>query len=100
MNTLTPPLDIWNGKKYLLEIWKRIIKEFCAIIEIWQVFRELRSNIELFFNVAKNCVGLKKAHQFTEQSLLKRAIRALHLTFGLIRVSKRYNIGVRELAEM
>ena len=87
-------------KKYLLEIWKRIIKEFCAIIEIWQVFSELRSNIELFFNVAKNCVGLKKAHQFTEQSLLKRVIRALHLAFELIKVSKRYNIGVRELAEI
>jgi hypothetical protein len=100
MKTLTPPLDIWNGKKYLLEIWKRIIKEFCAIIEIWPIFKELRSNIELFFNVTKNCVGLKKAHQFTEQSLLKRIIRALHLTFELIRVSKRYNIGVRELAEM
>jgi hypothetical protein len=100
MNTLTPPLDIWNGKKYFLEIWKRIINEFCAIIEIWKVFREIRSNIELFFNVVKNCVGFKKAHQFTEQSLLKRVIRALHLTFELIRVSKRYNIGVRELAEM
>ena len=94
MGTLTPPLDIWNGKKYLLEIWKKITKEFCAILEIWPVFRELRLNIELFFNVSKNCVGLKKAHQFTEKSLLKRVIRALHLTSELIRVSKRYNIGV------
>jgi len=31
---------------------------------------------------------------------VKRVIRALHLTFELIRVSKRYNIGVRELAKM
>ena len=100
LETLTPPLDIWNGKRYLLDIWKRIVKEFCAIFEIWPMFKELRSNIELFFNVSKNCVGLKKAHQFTEQSLLKRVIRALHLTFELIKVSKRFNIGVRELAEM
>jgi hypothetical protein len=61
---------------------------------------KLGQNIELFFNVSKNRVGLKKAHQFTEQSLSIRVIRALHLTFELIKVSKRYNIGVRELAEI
>ena len=100
MGTLTPPLDIWNGIIYLLEIWKKNTTEFCAILELWPVFRELRSNIELFSNISKNFVGLKKAHKFTEKSLLKRVIRALHLTFELIRVSKRYNIGARELAEM
>ena len=26
--TLTPPLDVWNGKPYLLGIWKKIVKEF------------------------------------------------------------------------
>ena len=76
------------------------MKEFVEILEIWPVFRELRSNIELFFNVAKNCVRLNKVHQFTKESVEKKIIRAFHLTFELIRTSKLYNIGVRNLAEM
>ena len=100
LSTLTPPISIWNGKKYLLSIWKKIVKEFVKILEIWNVFREIRSNIELFFNVAKNCVRLNKVHQFTKESVGKKVIRAFHLTFELIRISKSFNIGIRELAEM
>ena len=100
VSTLTPPISIWNGKKYLLNIWKKIVKEFVEILEIWRVFRELRSKIELFFNVAKNCVRLNKVHQFTKESVGKKVIRAFHLASELIRTSKLFNIGVRELAEM
>lgn len=100
LTTLTPPISIWDGKRYLLDIWKKIVKEFVEILEIWQVFRELRSNIELFFNVAKNCVRLNKVHQFTKESVGKKIIRAFHLTSELIGTSKLFNIGVRELAEM
>ncbi len=99
LSNLTPPISIWNGKKYLLAIWKKVVKEFVEIAEIWPVFRELRSNIELFFNVAKNCVRLSKVHQFTKESVRKKVIRAFHLTYELIRTSKLFNIGVRELAE-
>ena len=100
LSTLTPPISIWNGQKYLLNTWKKIVKEFVEILEIWPVFRELRSNIELFFNVAKNCVRLNKVHQFTKESVGKKVIRAFHLTSELIGTSKSFNIGVRELAEM
>lgn len=100
LETLTPPIDIWNGKPYLLDIWKKNVREFVQIIEIWPSFKEIRSNIELFFNVAKNCVRLNKVHQFTKESVLKKVIRAFHLTFELIITAKLFNIGVRELAEM
>lgn len=100
LGTLTPSLDIWNGKPYLLNIWKKIVREFVQIAEIWPSFKEIRSNIELFFNVAKNCVRLNKVHQFTRESVLKKVIRAFHLTSELIRAAKLFNIGVRELAEM
>jgi hypothetical protein len=98
--TLTPPLDVWNGKAYLLNIWKKIVREFVEILETWPAFREIRSNIELFFNVAKNCVRLNKVHQFTRESVLKKVIRAFHLTSELIKTAKLFKIGVRELAEM
>jgi hypothetical protein len=42
LSTLTPPISIWDGKRYLLNIWKKLVKEFVEILEIWQVFRELR----------------------------------------------------------
>jgi len=100
LTTLTPPLDVWNGKKYLLDIWKKNVREFIEILEIWPTFREFRSGIELFFNVSKNCIRLNKVHQFTLESVLKKVIRALHLTSELIRTSKWHNIGIRELAQM
>ena len=100
LTTLTPPLDVWNGKKYLLDIWKKNVREFIEILEIWPTFREFRSGIELFFNVSKNCIRLNKVHQFTLESVLKKVIRALHLTFELIKTSKWHNIGIRELAQM
>jgi hypothetical protein len=34
MGTLTPPLDIWNGKKYLLEILKRIVRHCVPRLEL------------------------------------------------------------------
>ena len=76
------------------------VKEFVEILEIWPVFRELRSNIELFFNVAKNCVSLNKVHQFTKGSVIKKVVRAFHLTFELIKTAKSFNIGVRKLEAM
>ncbi|CAG0963094.1 MAG: hypothetical protein MPEBLZ_01003 [Candidatus Methanoperedens nitroreducens] len=91
---------VYERKRYLLNIWKKITKEFIEILEIWPVFRELRSNIELFFNVAKNCIRLNKVHQFTRESVGKKVIRAFHLTSELIGTYKLFNIGVRELAEM
>jgi hypothetical protein len=100
LTTLTPPLDVWNGKKYLLDIWKKNVREFIEILEIWPTFREFRSGIELFFNVSKNCVRLNKVHQFTLESVLKKVIRALHLTSELIKTSKWHNIGIRELVQM
>jgi len=97
---ITPPISIWDGKRYLLDIWKKIVKEFVEILEIWPVFRELRSNIELFFQCGKNCVRLNKVHQFTKESVGKKVIRAFHLTSELVGTSKLFNIGIRELAEM
>lgn len=41
ITTLTPQISIWNGKKYLLNIWKKIVKELAEILEIWPVLREL-----------------------------------------------------------
>ena len=43
--------------------------------------------------------SINQSVKLGEQSQLKEVIRALHLTFELIIVSKRNNIGVRELAE-
>ena len=72
----------------------------------WLIIQQILKNIsskrsqkiELFFNVAKNCVRLNKVHQFTKESVGKKVIRAFHLTSELIGTSKLFNIGVRELA--
>jgi len=52
-----------------------------------------------FSNVAENGVRLNKVLQFTKEGVLKKVIRAFHLTFELIKTAKLFNIGVGELAE-
>jgi len=87
-------------KRYLLDIWKKIVKEFVEILEIWQVSENLDQTLNYFSMWQKNCVRLNKVHQFTRESVGKKIIRAFHLTSELIGTSKLFNIGIRELAEM
>ena len=62
---LVPPLDIWAGKGYLLDIWKKIRQEFLRLIEKWETFKEKRSRIEVLSDIMKNTHGLKRLHQYT-----------------------------------
>ena len=43
---LVPPLDVWAGKAYLLDIWKKIGREFLRLIAEWEAFREKRSIVK------------------------------------------------------
>ncbi|MEA2074603.1 MAG: transposase [Euryarchaeota archaeon] len=94
---LVPPLDVWAGKAYLLDIWKKIRREFLRRIEGWETFREKRSRIEVLFDIAKNTLGLKRLHQYTSRSVEKRVCRTFHLAFYLIHLAGGRRIGVREL---
>lgn len=33
LSTLTPPLDVWNGKPYLLWVLEKIFKKFAEILK-------------------------------------------------------------------
>jgi Transposase DDE domain. len=94
---LVPPLDVWAGKAYLLDIWKKIRREFLRLIEEWEAFREKRSRIEVLFDIVKNTLGLKSLHQYTGRSVEKRVCRTFHLAFYLIHLAGGMGIGVREL---
>ncbi|MEA3431688.1 MAG: transposase [candidate division WOR-3 bacterium] len=94
---LVPPLDVWAGKAYLLDIWKKIGREFLRQIAEWGAFREKRSRIEVLFDIVKNTLGLKSLHQYTGRSVEKRVRRTFHLAFYLIHLAGSMGIGVREL---
>ena len=94
---LVPPLDVWAGKAYLLDIWKRIRREFLRLIAEWEVFREKRSRIEVLFDIVKNTLGLKRFHQYTGRSVEKRVCRTFHLAFYLIHLAGGMEIGMKEL---
>ena len=94
---LVPPLDVWAGKAYLLDIWKKIRREFLRLIEGWETFREKRSRIEVLFDIVKNTLGLKRLHQYTGRSVEKRVCRTFHLAFYLIHLAGGMGISVRKL---
>jgi len=94
---LVPPLDVWAGKAYLLDIWKRIRQEFLRLIEKWEAFKEKRSRIEVLFDIVKNALRLKHVHQYTSRSVEKRVCRTFHLAFCLIQLAGGLGIGVKEL---
>jgi hypothetical protein len=94
---LVPPLGVWAGKAYLLDIWKKIRREFLRLIVEWESFRETRNRIEVLFDIVKNTLGLKSLHQYTRRSVEKRVCRTFHLAFYLIHLAGGRGISIREL---
>lgn len=83
ISNLTPPLDIFKNN-YKLRKWYSITEEFKEIINHWGHFKFIRCRIEIFFNIAKNSMNLKKNHQYTISSIEKKAARGLLLAEYLI----------------
>ena len=50
----------------------------------WGHFKFIRYRIEIFFNIAKNSMNLKRNHQYTIASIEKKASRSMFLTEYLI----------------
>ena len=97
INTLNPPLDVFFAKKYNLSIWKRVTANFKKLIYNWQNFKIIRSNIEDFFNIAKNFLGMNRNHQYTKVSIEKRVARIIFLTQTLIRLLDELNIDKKAI---
>jgi hypothetical protein len=97
INTLNPPLDVFFAKKYNLSIWKRVTTNFKNLIYNWQNFKIIRSNIEDFFNIAKNFLGMNRNHQYTKVSIEKRVARIIFLTQTLIRLLDELNIDKKAI---
>jgi hypothetical protein len=81
---LNPPLDIFSNNKYKLKLWLKIASDFKNLIAQWEDFKLIRSGIEDFFNIAKNSLGMKQIHQYTESSVKKKVARTIFLSQKLI----------------
>lgn len=97
IHNLNPPLDLFFGKKYNLAIWKRTVVAFKKLIYEWETFKIIRSNIEDFFNIAKNFLGMNRNHQYTKVSIEKRVARIIFLTQTLIYLLDDLNIDKRAI---
>jgi Transposase DDE domain len=97
IRNLNPPLDIFFAKKYNLAIWKRAVATFKNLIYNWENFKIIRSNIEDFFNIAKNFLGMNRNHQYTKVSIEKRVARIIFLTQKLIYLLDELNIEKRAI---
>ena len=92
IRSLIPSLDLFFTKKNKLVIWKRIVDPFKKLIYHWEDLKIIRSNIEYFFNIAKNFLGMNRNHQYTKVSIEKRVARIIFLTQKLICLLDELNI--------
>jgi hypothetical protein len=83
ISSLTPPLNIFRDN-YKLRKWFLIVENFKKIMNHWSHFKFIRYRIEIFFNIAKNSMNLKKNHQYTKATIEKKAARVMLLTEYLI----------------
>jgi hypothetical protein len=89
---LNPPLDAFSHDKYKLEKWLRTANKFKDMIYKWPNFKQYRLEIEVFFNIAKNTLGLNKIHQYTQLSVEKKVVPIVFLAAKLISLADSLNI--------
>ena len=94
---LNPPLELFFTKKYKMQIWKNVVATFKKLIYNWEDFKAIRSNIEDFFNIAKNFLSMDRNHQYTKVSVEKRVARIIFLTQKLIYLLDKLNIDKRAI---
>jgi len=96
ISNLTPPLNIFKNN-YKLHKWASIVEDFKKIMNHWGHFKFIRYRIEIFFNIAKNSMNLKKNHQYTVASIEKKAARSMFLTEYLISMFNPIYIDLRAI---
>ena len=80
-----------------MQLWIKIVSDFRKLIAKWEEFKPIRSEIEDLFNVAKNCLGMKQIHQYTEASVEKKVSRIIFLTPELIHLLFEQNIEIKAI---
>jgi len=53
------------------------VEDFKKMMNHWGHFKFIIYRIEIFFNIAKDSMNLKKTHQYTNASIEKKAARPL-----------------------
>ena len=94
---LNPPLELFFAKKYNMGIWKRVVAKFKNLIYNWEDFKAIRSNIEDFFNISKNFLGMSQNQQYTKVSIEKRVARIIFLAQKMIYLLDELNIDKRAI---
>lgn len=80
-----------------MPIWNGVVANFKKLIYNWEDFKAIRSNIEDFFNIAKNFLSMDRNHQYTKVSIEKRVARIIFLTQKLIYLLDELNIDRRAI---
>jgi hypothetical protein len=94
---LNPPLELFFAKKYNMRIWNKVVAKFKNLIYNWEDFKAIRSNIEDFFNISKNFLGMSQNHQYTKVSIEKRVARIIFLAQKMIYLLDELNIDKRAI---
>ena len=97
INDLNPPLDVFSKGKYKLEKWLQIVNQFKSLICQWAYFKQFRLEIEVFFNIAKNTLGLVRIHQYTLPSVENKVAPIVFLAAKLISLANSQNIDVKTI---
>ena len=71
MNHFNYPLEVFNGKKKLIELYKSLVTNFSKSFNNKKIFKYIRSKIEDFNKFFKNGVGYEKVPSYTYKSVKK-----------------------------
>jgi hypothetical protein len=80
-----------------MNIWNKVVAKFKKLIYNWEDFKAIRSNIEDFFNISKNFLGMDQNHQYTKVSVEKRVARIIFLAQKLIYLLDELNIDKKAI---
>jgi hypothetical protein len=73
------------------------VEDFKKMMNHWGHFKFIIYRIEIFFNIAKDSMNLKKTHQYTNASIEKKAARPLFLTKYLISMFNPIDTDLRAI---
>jgi hypothetical protein len=94
------PLEAFSTKKYLVDLFKRLIKKFKNVIVKWRSFRKIRSKIEDFNKFFKNGVGYIKVPAYTYKSVAKNTFLTVFLAGTIVSMLEPDSKMLQHLTEM
>lgn len=99
-DNISYPLECFTGKDRNKELYSALSQNSKEMMKNWKSYKGIRSKIEDFNKILKECLSLRKIHQYTKESINKNTYLNVLLA-GLITLQGfRTKKAIQRLTEM